>query len=170
MKWLLMLSLLFLTGCFIDGKPGKVYFAVCWVNTPLGPTSFSDTDLPSTIVNKKYYLTTAGSYSFTTWTWDTNYYSQYYTLEANAGSRGSLFQDGTNGADNFYQLYLYGSAAGGPTLYIWSYPYEDSSWTGSSLQSFYIKNVNPDAETKKQVDLLNGQGKTQNSTTIIQAK
>jgi len=61
-----------------------------------------------------YYRHPTGTHYGEYIAWDESYYSFYYTIECNEGDKGFLFCRGDDGADRYYDMWLY---SWGPELY-----------------------------------------------------
>jgi major membrane immunogen (membrane-anchored lipoprotein) len=101
-----------ITGCGKDGADGLAFLAIDWVFTP---QSYWDNNagIPSPFTQGTYYQVSPGTYNFEYTAWDYTYYSGTYTLTINKGKKGSFLQDGKDGEDKYYTLWLYSD---GPEL------------------------------------------------------
>jgi len=116
-KFLLPFSLcfLFFCGCTKDGKDGKSYISIDWEyhDDQYKVSAYAD-DNPSTpegqsIVAGQYYQSSPGTYSYSYRSEDYDYYYDHtgtYTLIFYPGTKATLFKDGKNGEDSYFDLYL----------------------------------------------------------------
>lgn len=105
--------LLFFSGCTEDGKDGKGYISIDWEyhDSEYKVSSFSDDNpsTPSTVSAGVYYETAPGTYYYTYVSEDYSYYYDhdgYYTIYINYGGDKTLFSDGEDGEDTYFDLYL----------------------------------------------------------------
>lgn len=113
---LAVLLTLFATSCGVHGDPGYVFFSLDWeyYNNEYGVTYYEDDNVNvpewADIEAQLYYECYPGTYDYYYESEDANYfydYDGYYTLEQIPGSNGGLFLDGMDGADTYFDLYLY---------------------------------------------------------------
>lgn len=104
------------TSCGVHGDPGYVFFSLDWeyYSDDYAVTYYEDdnSNVPiwADIIPELYYDCYPGTYDYYYESEDPNYfydYTGYYTLEQIPGSTGGVFLDGMNGADTYFDLYLY---------------------------------------------------------------
>jgi hypothetical protein len=105
--------LLFSAGCTEDGKDGSAYISIDWeyINNDNKVSSYDDDNpaTPETVNAGTYYLTEPGTYYYTYVSEDYSYYYNHsgsYTIYINEGSDKTLFKDGTDGEDLYFDIYL----------------------------------------------------------------
>jgi hypothetical protein len=113
---------LMVVSCGVDGDPGYCYFALDWeyYNENYGVTYYEDNnpDVPESedIVAGLYYESYPGVYDYYYESEDPEYWYDYtgvYELYQNPGTSGGLLHDGLDGADTYFDLYLYVKARKG---------------------------------------------------------
>lgn len=109
-------------SCGIDGDPGHCYFSLDWeyYNEDYGVYYYEDNnlDVPGSdeIVAGYYYECYPGIYDYYYESEDMKYwydYTGFYELFQNSGSPGGLLHDGLDGADTYFDLYLFVKARKG---------------------------------------------------------
>jgi len=110
---LLCLLLLIPAACTEDGKDGSAYISIDWeyIDNDNKVSSYDDDNpaTPETVSAGTYYLTEPGTYYYTYVSEDYYYYydhSGYYTIYINFGGDKTLFKDGTDGEDLYFDIYL----------------------------------------------------------------
>lgn len=102
-------------SCGVDGDPGHCYISVDWeyYNEDYGVNYYEDNnpDVPDGInlVAGQYYDSYPGTYDYYYESEDPEWeytYEGTYTLVQNPGTYAHLFQDGMDGIDTFFDLYL----------------------------------------------------------------
>ena len=103
-------------SCGVDGDPGHCYFSLEWeyYHEDYGVTYYEDNnpDVPNLdeIVSGYYYECYPGIYDYKYLSEDTarSYtHEGTYELYQNSGTAGGLLHDGLDGADTYFELYLY---------------------------------------------------------------
>jgi hypothetical protein len=104
---------LFFASCTEDGKDGNAYLSIDWeyVDSEFKVSSYSDNNpaIPSSIERGKYYGTDPGTYSYSYQSEDYQYYythSGTYTIYINYGTDATFFENGIDGEDEYFDLYL----------------------------------------------------------------
>jgi hypothetical protein len=112
---LVIMMFLIVTSCGVEGDPGHCYFSLDWeyYSDSYRVYFYSDNnpDIPESndIERTVYYDCYPGSYEYYYESEDENNWYSYtgvYTLVQNPGYPGGLFQDGLNGADTYFDLFL----------------------------------------------------------------
>ncbi|MCX6335205.1 MAG: hypothetical protein NT092_13065 [Bacteroidia bacterium] len=110
---LLSILILFTTGCTKDGVNGDAYISIDWeyIDSDNKVSSYTDNNpsTPVTIDADKEYLTQPGTYTYSYESEDLYYYYSHsgtYTITINPGTAKTLFSDGVDGADTYFDLYL----------------------------------------------------------------
>ncbi len=103
-------------SCGVDGDPGHCYFSLEWeyYAEDYGVSYYRDNnpDVPdgADIVEKQYYDCYPGSYDYY---YESENPENWYTFEGvynlvqNLGAPARIFEDGVDGVDTFFDLYLF---------------------------------------------------------------
>ncbi len=109
-------------SCGVDGDPGHCYFSLDWeyYSEDYGVTYYEDNnpDVPvaGDIDPGRNYDCYPGRYDYYYESEDPEYvyeYTGFYDLFQNPGTPGGLLHDGLDGADTYFELYLYVKARKG---------------------------------------------------------
>jgi hypothetical protein len=111
-----LIVMLISNSCGVDGDPGHCYFSLDWEywNDDYGVYFYEDDnpDVPE-VLNLEpnvYYDCYPGSYDYSYESEDYEYWYTYkgtYTLVQNLGTSAHLFEDGLDGVDTSFELYLF---------------------------------------------------------------
>ena len=111
-----LVVLLISNSCGVNGDPGHCYFSLDWEywNKDYGVFFYEDSnpDVPE-VMNLEpnvYYDCYPGTYDYKYKSEDYEYeyiYEGYYTLVQNLGTSAHLFEDGLDGVDTSFELYLF---------------------------------------------------------------
>lgn len=111
---------LFLAGCGEPGDDGEAYIAYSWA---VGPITFYTEDPAfsgdANIYNGEYKKTRPGTHYFEYVAWDGSSWYGEYEIYREEGEDGSLFSDGEDGEDLYFELACYSF---GPSFYVWNDP------------------------------------------------
>lgn len=109
-------------SCGVDGDPGHCYISIDWeyYNEDYGVYYYEDNnpDVPDSdeIEPEWYYESYPGVYDYYYESEDPDYwydYTGFYELIQNPGTPGGVLHDGLDGADTYFDLYLYVKARKG---------------------------------------------------------
>lgn len=109
-------------SCGVDGDPGYCYISIDWeyYNENYGVYYYEDNnpDVPDSdgLVAGYYYESYPGVYDYYYEAEDPEYwydYTGFYELFQNPGTAGGLMHDGLDGADTYFDLYLFVKARKG---------------------------------------------------------
>ena len=121
--YFLIAAILLLSGCSLfigqDGQDGRAYISYEFVATPF----YYDTNDPGIpyigLIAGYYYETLPGTYFLIYESWDGSVWSTQYSIYINEGEPGTLFVDGADGEDLYFEMLAFSS---GPSLYTWAEP------------------------------------------------
>jgi len=106
-----LFSFIFMLGCGEDGQPGQAYLSFDW-DYYVDWYEDNNSNVPYTIYPNTDYNVEPGTYSYEYGCSDGygNVWGFYgtYTITVNPGEEGSMFSDGNDGADKFYEFILTG--------------------------------------------------------------
>jgi len=111
-----LVMLLISNSCGVNGDPGHCYFSINWeyYNEDYGVYYYEDNnpDVPEVmnLESNLFYDCYPGSYDYYYESEDYEYLYTYkgtYTLIQNLGTSAHLFEDGMDGIDTYFDLYLF---------------------------------------------------------------
>lgn len=110
-----LVLLLISNSCGVNGDPGHCYFSIDWeyYHDDYGVYHYEDNnpDVPE-VMNLEanvYYDCYPGTYTYSYKSEDYDYWYTYegtYTLIQNLGTTAHLFEDGLDGIDTYFELFL----------------------------------------------------------------
>lgn len=105
---------LFAVSCGKDGIDGNAYLSFDW-DWYVDSYQDNNSSTPSTVSENSNYSTSPGTFTFSYECSDGagNYwgFDGSYRIQINEGAVAELFEDGADGEDNYYTLYLTGAGA-----------------------------------------------------------
>ena len=111
-----LVMLIISNSCGVDGDPGHCYFSLDWEywNEDYGVFFYEDDnpDVPEVmnLIPNVDYDSYPGTYEYQYESEDYEYWYSYegtYTLIQNLGTSAHLFEDGLDGVDTYFELYLF---------------------------------------------------------------
>ncbi len=134
--FLISLLFLFLISCG-PGEDGDAYITISWMFDPFTYWT-DDPAIPYIFYNGEYYLASLGTYNFQYQSWDSSILTGQYTIYINEGLPGTLFSEGEDGSDIYFEL-LWLSI--GTSFYAWDFPYSIRTISNQNdIKTIMLKN------------------------------